>query len=85
MLTYGTSFWGNYCGASKIFILYKSAIRIIDNAADDAHYPPQFRKLRILPIPGNYEYSTLNALLKNSAKFKTHFNIYAHPYLLLRY
>lgn len=58
-LNYGIILWGNHSSISKLFVLQKSAVRIIYGASSRSHCRPVFSKLGILTLPSMYVLSCL--------------------------
>lgn len=77
-LKYGVILWGGASCAQKVFILQKTAVRIIVNAGYNETCRPIFKLLGILPLPCVYILECLLAIHRKINSLKTHADIHRY-------
>lgn len=75
-LTYGIMLWGNSTSVHKVFVLQKTAIRIIYNAPRNTNCKTIFKKLEILPLPCLYILEVLIETHKNRCVLTKHADVH---------
>lgn len=77
-MSYAIVAWGNSVGASKIFIIQKRAIRIINKLPHGEPCKEHFIRNKIMSFPSTFIYNTLLYIHKNKSKYITRSDVHTH-------
>jgi hypothetical protein len=76
VMSYGVIPWGNLTHSKCVFKLQKGAIRIIMGARNNVSCREVFKLLKILPLSGQYIYSSLMFVVNNRNLFLDNAELY---------
>lgn len=78
IISYGIVLWGHTSASRQLFIIQKSAIRILGKAKYREHAKPLFQKLKILTLPSLYILNCLISVKSHMHEYHTFQSVHSH-------